>query len=39
MIPKTEYRFAAGAEPCQRPALSVNASAGEARSEKIMLNQ
>jgi hypothetical protein len=38
MIPKSGYRFLACAKHCQRPAYSVNASAGEARSEKIMLN-
>jgi hypothetical protein len=39
MIPKSGNRFPACAKPCQRLVLSVNASAGEGRSEKIMLNQ
>jgi hypothetical protein len=39
MIPKSGNRFPARAKPCQRLVLSVNASAGEGRSEKIMLKQ
>jgi cyanate lyase len=39
MIPKSGYRFSACAKPCQRLVLSINASAGEGRSEKIMLKE
>jgi hypothetical protein len=39
MIPKSGYRFPACAKPRQPLAVSFDASAGEARSEKIMLNQ
>jgi hypothetical protein len=39
MMRKSGYRFPACAKPGQRPVLSVNASAGEARSEQIMLKQ
>jgi hypothetical protein len=39
MIPKTGYRFSACAKPRQRPSVRVEASAGEGRSEKIMLKQ
>jgi hypothetical protein len=39
MSPKSGNRFPACAKPCQRLALSVNASAGEARSDKIMRKQ
>jgi hypothetical protein len=39
MIPKSGYRFPACAKRCQRLVLSVDASAGEGRSEKIMLEQ
>jgi hypothetical protein len=39
MIPKSGYRFPACAKPVQPPLLSFTASAGEARSEKIMLKQ
>jgi hypothetical protein len=37
MIPKSGYRFPACAKPGQSRVLSFEASAGEARSEKIML--
>jgi hypothetical protein len=37
MIPKSGNRFPACAKPWHRLALSVGASAGEGRSEKIML--
>jgi hypothetical protein len=39
MIPKSGHRFPACAKPCQPVAGSHNASAGEARSEKIMLKR
>jgi hypothetical protein len=39
MIPKSGRRFPAGAKPRQRLVFSCDASAGEARSEKIMLKQ
>jgi hypothetical protein len=39
MIPKSGYRFPAGAKLRWPLAVSSNASAGEARSEKIMLKQ
>jgi hypothetical protein len=39
MIPKSGYRFPACAKPCQRLVVAVDASAGEGRSEKIMLKQ
>jgi hypothetical protein len=38
MIPKSGYRVPACAKPCCRLVPSVDASAGEGRSEKIMLN-
>jgi hypothetical protein len=39
MIPKSGYRFPACAKPSQCPVRSFDASAGEGRSEKIMLKQ
>jgi hypothetical protein len=39
MIPKSGRRFPACAKPCRRLIVSSNASAGEAKSEKIMLKQ
>jgi hypothetical protein len=39
MIPKSGNRFPACANPCQTFVLSFDASAGEGRSEKIMLKQ
>jgi hypothetical protein len=39
MMPKSGNWFSASAKPWQRLVLSVNASAGEGRSEKIMLKQ
>jgi hypothetical protein len=36
MIPKSAYRFPAGAKPNQLAVLSFDASAGEGRSEKIV---
>jgi hypothetical protein len=39
MIPKSGYRFPACAKPSQFRVLSFEASAGEGRSEKIMLKQ
>jgi hypothetical protein len=39
MIPKSGYRFPACAKPCQPLVSSFDASAGEGRSEKIMLKQ
>ena len=39
MIPKSGYRFPACAKPVARFFLSLDASAGEARSEKIMHKQ
>jgi hypothetical protein len=39
MIPKSGNRFPACAKPEQPFALSFDASAGEVRSEKIMLKQ
>jgi hypothetical protein len=39
MIPKSGHRFPACAKPRQPLAVSFDASAGEARSEKIMLKQ
>jgi hypothetical protein len=39
MIPKSEYRFPACAKLPQLMAVSFDASAGEARSDKIMLKQ
>ena len=39
MIPKSGYRFPACAKPYKLLAFSFSASAGEARSEKIMLKQ
>jgi hypothetical protein len=37
MIPKSGYRFPACAKPLGRFVVWLDASAGEARSEKIML--
>jgi hypothetical protein len=37
MIPKSDYRFSTCAKPGHLPVLPVDASAGEPRSEKIML--
>src|ERR1700747_1477161 len=39
MIPKSGHRFPACAKPSQSRVLSFHASAGEGRSEKIMLKQ
>jgi hypothetical protein len=39
MIPKSGYRFPACAKPSDHPFIRLDASAGEARSEKIMLKQ
>jgi hypothetical protein len=39
MIPKSGYRFPACAKPEHRFVVSFDASAGEGRSEKIMLKQ
>jgi hypothetical protein len=39
MIPKSGCRFPAWAKPVQPLALALDASAGEGRSEKIMLKQ
>jgi hypothetical protein len=39
MIPKSGYRFPACAKPRHRFIVSFDASAGEGRSEKIMLKQ
>jgi len=39
MIPKTENRFPACAKPRQSRFLPFDASAGEARSDKVMLKQ
>jgi hypothetical protein len=39
MIPKSGYRFSACAKPCLQFVPSINASADEAKSEKIMLKQ
>jgi hypothetical protein len=39
MIPKSGCRFPACAKPRQGSTIRLNASAGEARSEKIMLKQ
>jgi hypothetical protein len=39
MIPKSGYRFPACAKPWLPFFVLVNASAGEGRSEKIMLKQ
>ena len=39
MIPKSGNRFSACAKPRHRFAVSFDASAGEGRSEKIMLKQ
>jgi hypothetical protein len=39
MIPKSGYRFPACAKPSQRLVSSFDASAGEGRSEKVMLKQ
>jgi hypothetical protein len=36
MIPKSGYRFPACAKPVARYVISVDASAGEGKSEKIM---
>jgi hypothetical protein len=38
MIPKSGHRFPACAKPWRELALWTNASAGEGRSEKIMLH-
>jgi hypothetical protein len=39
MIPKSGCRFPARAKPCQPLVPSIDASAGQARSEKIMLKE
>jgi hypothetical protein len=39
MIPKSGYRFPACAKPWPLNVVWLDASAGEARSEKIMLKQ
>jgi len=39
MIPKSGYRFSACAKPCLQFVPSINASADEAKSEKIMLKK
>jgi hypothetical protein len=39
MIPKSGYRFAACAKPGYWLGVSVDASAGEGRSDKIMLTK
>jgi hypothetical protein len=39
MIPKSRYRFPALAKPLQTLVPSFDASAGAARSQKIMLKQ
>jgi len=39
MIPKSGNRFPAGAKPAARFVVWLGASAGEGRSEKIMLPQ
>ena len=39
MIPKSGYRFPACAKPVARIVVWLDASAGEGRSEKIMLQQ
>jgi hypothetical protein len=39
MIPKSGYRFPACAKPSQSKAAQFDASAGEGRLEKIMLNK
>jgi hypothetical protein len=39
MIPKSGYRFPACAKPFNQPFIRLDASAGEGRSEKIMLKQ
>jgi hypothetical protein len=39
MIPKSGYRFPACAKPSRGPIIRLDASAGEGRSEKIMLHQ
>jgi hypothetical protein len=39
MIPKSAQRFPACAKPWHRLAVRKDASAGEGRSDKIMLNQ
>jgi hypothetical protein len=39
MIPKSGYRFPACAKPWLRLVVAIDASAGEGRLEKIMLNQ
>jgi hypothetical protein len=39
MIPKSGYRFPACAKPRHRFVVSFDASAGEGRSEKILLKQ
>jgi hypothetical protein len=39
MIPKSGHRFPACAKPSNHSFIGLDASAGEGRSEKIMLNQ
>jgi hypothetical protein len=39
MIPKSGHRFPACAKPSNHPLTRLDASAGEGRSEKIMLKQ
>jgi hypothetical protein len=39
MIPKSGHRFPACAKPSNYSFIGLDASAGEGRSEKIMLNQ
>jgi hypothetical protein len=39
MIPKSGYRIPAGAKPGHVSSFRVDASAGEGRSEKIMLKK
>jgi hypothetical protein len=39
MIPKSVQRFPACAKPSNHPSIRIDASAGEGRSEKIMLKQ
>jgi hypothetical protein len=39
MIPKSGFRFPACAKPSNHPFIRLDASAGEGRSEKIMLQR
>jgi hypothetical protein len=39
MIPKSGYRFPACSKPSAKPVVWLDASAGEGKSDKIMLQQ